>query len=147
MRFMILVKGDANTEAGVMPTAQELSDMHKFNQELVRAGMMLAGEGLHPTSRAKRVRFAGKGKPTVIDGPFTETKEIIAGYWLIQAKSMDEAVEWMKRAPFDGSEIEIRQVFEAADFGDLQDQVPEVFEEERVWREGGTSDAQRSDAR
>jgi hypothetical protein len=114
---MVIVKANKDSEAGVMPTEQILAEMGKFNEELVKAGVMLAGDGLHPSSRGKRVRFSGQG-PTVIDGPFAETKELIAGYWLWQVKSMDEAVEWLKRAPFDGgAEVEIRPVFEAEDFG------------------------------
>jgi hypothetical protein len=132
---MILVKADADSEAGVLPTEELLTEMGKFNEELVRAGVMLAGEGLHPSSKGKRVRFEGKKKRTVIDGPFAETKELIAGFWLIQAKSMDEAVEWVKRAPFESSDVEIRQVFEAEDFGELTKKVPEVFEAERKFRE------------
>jgi|SRR3984893_4879963 len=117
MRFMVIVKADKNSEAGVMPSREILTAMGKFNEELVKAGVMLAGEGLHPTSKGKRVRFSD-GKHTVIDGPFTESKELIAGFWLWQVRSMDEAIEWLKRSPFDGgTEIEIRQVFEADDFG------------------------------
>jgi hypothetical protein len=120
MRFMVIVKADKNSEAGIMPDEKLLAEMGKYNEELAKAGVMLAGEGLHPTSKGKRVRFSGS-KRTVIDGPFSETKELIAGFWLIQAKSMAEAVEWVKRAPnpMPGteSEIEIRQVFEAEDFG------------------------------
>src|SRR5258708_6433985 len=117
MRFMVIVKADKNSEAGVMPSREILTAMGKFNEELVKAGVMLAGEGLHPTSKGKRVRFSG-GKHTVVDGPFTESKELIAGFWLWQVRSMEEAVEWLKRSPFDGgTEIEIRQVFEADDFG------------------------------
>ncbi len=117
MRFMVLVKEDEDSEAGVMPSAEQLTEMGKFNDELVKAGVMLAGEGLHPSSKGVRVRFSGKER-TVIDGPFAETKELIAGFWLLQVKSRDEAIEWIKRAPFDGgTEIEIRQVFEAEDFG------------------------------
>ncbi len=119
MRVMVIVKANADTEAGVMPTERELADMGNFNEELVKAGVMLAGEGLHPSPRGKRVRFEGTRR-TVIDGPFAETKELIAGYWLWQVKSMDEAVEWAKRIPNGGtnpSEVEIRQVFEAEDFG------------------------------
>jgi hypothetical protein len=142
MRFMVLVKANAESEAGVMPTEQLLADMGKFNEELVKAGVMLAGEGLHPSSKGKRIRFEGTKKRTVIDGPFTETKELIAGFWLLQAKSMDEVVEWMKRAPFEGEEIEIRQVFEEEDFGDMVEKLPEVFELERKLRE--RSDAGRS---
>jgi hypothetical protein len=119
MRFMILIKADKNTEAGVMPSEKLLTEMGKFNEELVKAGVMLAGEGLHPSSKGARVRFSGT-KRTVIDGPFTETKELIAGFWLWQVKSKEEAIEWVKRCPnpLEGdSEIEIRQVFEAEDFG------------------------------
>ncbi len=134
MRVMVLVKADKNSEAGILPSAQLLTDMGKFNEELVKAGVMLAGEGIHPSSKGKRVRFAG-GKKTVIDGPFSETKELIAGFWMWQVKSIEEAVEWLKRAPFEETEVEIRPVFEAADFGDLQQEVPEVFEAERKFRE------------
>src|SRR5688500_15748422 len=138
MRFMILVKADKNSEAGVLPDAKLLSDMGKYNEELIKAGVMLAGEGLHPSSRGARVRFSGERR-TVIDGPFSETKELIAGFWLFEVKSKEEAIEWVKRAPnpMPGteSEIEIRQVYEAADFGDLQDQVPEVFEAEQRFRD------------
>src|SRR6266566_2185635 len=116
MRFMVIVKADKNSEAGVLPSKEVFAAMGKFNEELVRAGVMLAGEGLQPSSKGKRVRFSGQQR-TVIDGPFTETKELIAGFWLWQVKSMEEAVEWLKRAPFDGgTEVEIRQVFEASDF-------------------------------
>jgi hypothetical protein len=118
MRVMVLVKASKESEAGVLPSTELLTEMGKFNDELVKAGVMLAGEGLHPTSNAKRVRFSGKDR-TVIDGPFAETKELVAGFWLWQVKSMAEAVEWLKRAPFDGgTEVEIRRVFEAADFGE-----------------------------
>jgi hypothetical protein len=128
MRFMVIVKADKNSEAGVMPSRELLTAMGKFNEELVKAGVMLAGEGLHPTSKGKRVRFSG-GKHTIIDGPFTESKELIAGFWLWQVRSMDEAVEWLKRSPFDGgTEIEIRQVFEADDFG--AELTPELREQE-----------------
>ena len=117
MRVMVVVKATRDSEAGVMPSQQLLSDMGKFNDELVKAGVMLAGEGLHPTSRGKRVRFEGK-KRTVLDGPFAETKELIAGFWLWQVKNLAEAVEWLKRAPFDGgTEVELRPVFETEDFG------------------------------
>ena len=117
MRVMVIVKASKESEAGVMPDEKMLSEMGKYNEELVKAGIMLAGEGLHPTSKAKRVRFTGKER-AVIDGPFAETKELVAGYWLWQVKSMDEAVQWLKRAPFDGgAEVEIRPVFEAEDFG------------------------------
>ncbi len=118
MRVMVIVKASKESEAGVMPTAQLLTDMGKFNEELVKAGVLLAADGLHATSKGKRVRFSGQQR-TVIDGPFAETRELIAGYWIWQVKSMEEAVEWLKRAPFDGgAEVEIRPVFEAADFGE-----------------------------
>src|SRR5438874_9075824 len=120
MRFMILVKADKNSEAGVLPSEKLLTEMGKFNEELVKAGVMLAGEGLHPSSKGARVKFSGD-KRTVTDGPFTEAKELIAGFWLWQVKSKEEAIEWAKRCPnpMPGteSEIEIRQVFEAEDFG------------------------------
>ena len=117
MRVMVIVKADKDSEAGVMPTEKLLTDMGKYNEELVKAGIMLAGEGLHPSKKGKRMKFSGTTR-TVIDGPFTETKELVAGFWLWQVRSMDEAVEWLKRAPFDGgTEIEIRPVFGAEDFG------------------------------
>ncbi|HXI14458.1 MAG TPA: YciI family protein [Thermoanaerobaculia bacterium] len=117
MRVMVLVKGDKNSEAGTMPDEKLLSEMMQFNEELVKAGVMLAGDGLHPSSKGARVRFDGK-KRTVIDGPFAETKELLAGYWVWQVKSFDEAIEWLKRAPFDGgTEIELRPIFESEDFG------------------------------
>ena len=132
MRVMVIVKADKNSEAGVLPDQKILTDMGKYNEELVKAGIMLAGEGLHPSSKGKRVRFSGE-KRTVIDGPFTEAKELIAGFWLWQVKSMEEAVEWLKRAPFDGgTEIEIRQVFEAEDFG--AEFTPELREQEERLR-------------
>src|SRR6266446_636330 len=112
---MILIKADKNTEAGVLPSEKLLTEMGKFNEELVKAGVMLAGEGLQPSSKGARVRFS-KGKRTVIDGPFAETKELVAGFWLWQVKSREEAIEWLKRAPFEDTEVEIRQVFETADF-------------------------------
>jgi len=117
MRVMVLVKASPESEAGVMPSSEMLGAMGKFNEELVKAGIMLAGEGLHPTSKAARVKFSPDGRRTVIDGPFAETKELVAGFWLWQVKSMDEAIEWLKRAPFENEEIEIRPVFEAEDFG------------------------------
>ena len=134
MRFMILVKADKNTEAGVMPSEQLLADMGKFNEELVKAGVLLAGEGLQPSSKGARVKFSG-AKRTVIDGPFAEVKELIAGFWLIEAKSKEEAIEWVKRIPNptgDESEIEIRQVFEAEDFG--AEFTPELREQEAQLR-------------
>lgn len=118
MRVMVIVPGNKDSEAGVLPSKELLTEMGKFNEELVKAGVMLAGEGLHPTSKGVRVKFSGE-KRTVIDGPFTESKELVAGFWLWQVKSMEEAIEWLKRAPFGGGvEIEIRPVFETADFGD-----------------------------
>jgi len=131
MRFMVLVKGDKDSEEGVLPDKKILTEMGKFNEELVKAGVMLAGEGLHPSSKGARVKFSG-GKRTVIDGPFTEAKELIAGFWLWQVKSMDEAIEWLKRAPFDETEVEIRQVFEAEDFG--AEFTPELREQEERLR-------------
>src|SRR5215470_11169067 len=111
MRFMVMVKANADSEAGKMPSEKLLAEMTKYNEQLVKAGVMLAGEGLHPSSRGARVRFDG-AKQTVIDGPFTETKELVAGFWLWQVKSREEAIEWLKRAPFQEGEVEIRQVFE-----------------------------------
>jgi hypothetical protein len=133
MRVMVLVKASPESEAGQMPSTEILAAMGKYNEELVRAGVMLAGEGLAPTSRGKRVQFNGATERRVIDGPFTETKELIAGYWLWQVKSIDEAVEWLKRAPFQEGTVEIRQVFEEEDFGD--EFTPELREQERRIRE------------
>ena len=134
MRFMVLIKADKDSEAGVLPNEQLLTAMGKFNQELVNAGVMLAGEGLHPSSKGARVKFSGE-KRTVIDGPFTEAKELIAGFWIWQVNSKEEAIEWVKRCPnpMGGeSEIEIRQVFEAEDFGD--EFTPELREQEERLR-------------
>jgi hypothetical protein len=134
MRFIVLVKATKSSEAGVMPSERLLTEMGKYNEELVNAGVMLAGEGLHPSSKGKRVRFSD-GQRTVIDGPFAETKELVAGYWLFQAKSMDEAVEWVKRCPNpsdEEAEIEIRQVFEAEDFG--AELTPELRKQEEDLR-------------
>ena len=131
MRFMVIVKASKNSEAGVMPTEKMLSEMGKFNEELVKAGVMLAGEGLQASSKGARLRFSG-GNKTVIDGPFAETKELIAGFWLWQVNSLEEAIEWLKRAPFEDTEVEIRQVFEAADFGD--EFTPELREQEERLR-------------
>ena len=131
MRFMVLVKASEDSEAGVMPTEEQLAEMGKFNEEMVKAGVMLAGEGLHPSSKGARVKFSGSER-TITDGPFTETKELIAGFWLIQVKSREEAIEWIKRCPnpHDGeSEIEIRRVFEAEDFG--EEFTPELREQEQ----------------
>jgi hypothetical protein len=127
MRFMVLVKANQDSEAGVMPDKKMLTEMGKFNEQLAQAGVMLAGEGLHPSSKGVRVRFSG-GKRTVVDGPFAETKELVAGFWLWQVKSKAEAIEWLKRAPFQEGEVEIRQVFEADDFG--PEFTPELREQE-----------------
>jgi hypothetical protein len=126
---MVIVKASKESEAGVLPDTELLTKMGKYNEQLVKAGVMLAGDGLQASSKGKRVKFSGE-KRTVIDGPFTEAKELIAGYWIWQVRSMDEAVEWLKRAPFDGgTEVEIRSVFEAADFG--ENFTPELREQER----------------
>ena len=136
MRFMVMIKADKNTEAGVMPSEKLLTDMGKYNEELVKAGVLLDGNGLQPSSKGARVKFSGS-KRTVTDGPFAETKELIAGYWLFQVKSKEEAIEWVKRCPnpLEGeAEIEIRQVFEAEDFG--AEFTPELREQEqRVWEQ------------
>jgi hypothetical protein len=125
---MVIVKADKNSEAGILPSKEILEKMGKYNEELVKAGVMLAGEGLQSSAQGKRIKFSGD-KRTVTDGPFTETKELIAGFWLWQVRSMDEAVEWLKRAPFDGgTEIEIRRIFEAEDFG--ENMSPELSEQE-----------------
>jgi hypothetical protein len=129
MRFMVLVKANEESEAGVMPSEEALAEMGKYNEELVNAGVMLAGEGLQASSKGARVAFPER---KVIDGPFSETKELLAGYWLIQVKSLDEAIEWVKRAPFEEGEVEIRQVFETEDFGD--ELTPELREQEERLR-------------
>jgi len=117
MRFMLIIKADTNTEAGVLPSKELVAAMDEFNEKMVKAGVLLAAEGLHPSSKGARITFHGGGKRTVTDGPFTEAKELIAGFWLIQVKSKEEAIEWASRVPFtDGEEIELRQVFEASDF-------------------------------
>lgn len=134
MRFMVMIKADKNTEAGVMPSEELLAEMGRYNEELVRAGVLLAAEGLQPSSKGARVRFSGRER-TVIDGPFAETKELLAGFWLIQVKSLDEAIEWVKRCPnpLEGeSEIEIRRVFEADDFG--AELTPDLREQEERLR-------------
>ena len=132
MRFMVIVKANPESEAGVLPDKEILTKMTQFNQELVNAGVMLAGEGLQPSSKGARVKFEGK-KRTVTDGPFAEAKELIAGFWLWQVKSKEEALEWLKRAPFDGgTEVELRQVFESEDFGD--NFPPELREQEEKMR-------------
>jgi len=144
MRFMVIVKADKSSEAGVLPDQKLLDEMGKFNEELVKAGVMLAGEGLHPSSKGARVRFSGS-KRTVIDGPFSETKELVAGFWLIQVKSKEEAIEWVKRIPnpMPGteSEIEIRQVFEADDFG--AEYTPELRERDKRIEEQMVANAKR----
>ena len=127
MRVMVLVKADKESEAGALPDEKILTEMGQFNEELFKAGVMLAGEGLQPSSKGARVRFSG-AKRTVIDGPFTEAKELIAGFWLWQVESMEEAIDWLKRAPFDQTEVEIRQVFETEDFGPAM--TPELREQE-----------------
>jgi hypothetical protein len=128
MRFMVLVKASKESEKGVMPTAAELEKMGKFNEELIKAGVMLAGDGLHPSVKAKRVRYDGKSA-TVIDGPFAETKELVAGYWVWQCKSVEEAVAWLKRAPFNpGDEVELRPIFEMSDFAEVPDVVKNQYE-------------------
>jgi hypothetical protein len=132
MRFMVIVKADKNSEAGVLPSHELLAEMGKFNEELVKAGVMLAGEGLQASSKGARVTFSGN-KRTVTDGPFAETKELVAGFWLWQVRSKEEAIEWLKRAPFWEGEVEIRQVFEAEDFG--AEFTPELREQEERLRE------------
>ena len=131
MRFMIIVKANKDTEAGALPSTKELADMGTFNEELSKAGVMLAGEGLHPSSKGARVRFE-HGKKTVTDGPFSATNELVAGYWMWQVKSKQEAIEWLKRAPFQDAVVEIRQVYEAEDFGDAF--TPELREQEERLR-------------
>ena len=134
MKFMVMIKADHNSEAGVMPSEQLLADMGRFNEELVKAGVMLAGEGLHPSSRGARVRFSGKGR-TVVEGPFAETKELVAGFWLWKCASLPEAISWVKRCPnpmLGESEVESRQVFEAEDFGEAF--TPELREQEERLR-------------
>jgi hypothetical protein len=132
MRFMVIVKANKDSEAGVMPDRKLLERMGKYNEELAKAGIMLAGEGLQPSSKGKRIRFS-QNQPTVIDGPFAETKELVAGYWLLQAKSMDELVDWVKRAPFgEGAELEIRPLFELEDFG--AEFTPELRQQEEAIR-------------
>ena len=132
MRFMVIVKADKNTEAGVMPSTELLTAMGAFNEQMVKAGVMLAGEGLHPTSKGARIKYSGK-QPSVSRGPFAVTTDLVAGFWLIQVASLEEAIEWMKRAPFDGgAEIELRQVFDAEDFGEAL--TPELREQEQRLR-------------
>ena len=141
MRFMVIVKANKESEAGVLPDQTILAAMGKFNEELVKAGVMLAGEGLHASSKGARVRFSGPKQRTVIDGPFSETKELIAGFWLWQVRSKDEAIEWLKRAPFQEGEVEIRQVFEQEDFG--AEFTPELREQEKRVQEKAKANAKR----
>ena len=137
MRVMVIVPGNKDSEAGVLPSKELLAEMGKFNEELVKAGVMLAGEGLHPTSKGVRVKFSGE-KRTVIDGPFIESKELVAGFWLWQVKSMEEAIDWLKRAPFGGGvEIEIRPVFETEDFG--ENLTPELKAQQERLRKQATA--------
>jgi hypothetical protein len=136
MRFMAMVKANKDSEAGKLPSQQELAEMGKFNEELVKAGVMLAGEGLQASSKGARIAFSGD-KRTVIDGPFAETKELIAGFWILQVKSKEEAIEWIKRSPFREGEVEIRQVFEAEDFG--ENFTPELREQEERLRAQSSS--------
>jgi hypothetical protein len=141
MRFMVIVKASPESEAGQMPSQELLAAMGRYNEELARAGVMLAGDGLRPSSKGARVRFEGTRR-TVIDGPFAETKELVAGYWIWQCTSMDEAIEWLKRAPFDGgAEVELRQVFEPEDFG--AELTPELREQEKRAWEQARKNAQR----
>src|SRR5687768_2259975 len=135
MRFMMLVKANKDSEAGVLPTKEQIDEMGAYNEELIKAGVMLAGEGLQASSKGFKVRFGEGGKNTVIDGPFTEAKELLAGYWIIQVKSREEAIEWAKRVPFQpGDELEVRQIFELEDFpeGTIS---PEIAAQENGWRE------------
>jgi len=132
MRFMVLVPASKESEAGVMPSTELLTKMGKFNEEMIKAGVMLEGDGLQPSSKGARIKFT-ESKPVVIDGPFTESKELVAGYWIIQVKSKEEAIEWLKRAPFgDGTQLEIRQIFEAEDFG--PELTPEMRERDQRLR-------------
>jgi len=132
MRFMVIVKANKDSEAGILPIKEILTEMGKFNQELIKAGVMLAGEGLQASSKGVRIRFSGD-KQTVIDGPFAETKELVAGFWIWKVKSKDEAIQWLKRAPFRDGEVEIRQIFEMEDFGDAA--TPELKQQEARLRE------------
>jgi hypothetical protein len=137
MRFMVIVKANEDSENGVMPTEQQLAEMGAYNEELVRSGVMLAGEGLHPSSKGARVRFDKDGRTTVVDGPFAETKELIAGFWILEVSSREEVIEWIRKAPFRDDELEIRQVFSADDFGDAF--TPELREQEERQRASVTA--------
>lgn len=138
MKFIVFVPGNADTENGVMPTEAELTEMTEFNERMFAAGVMIGGDGLHPTSKGARVHY-GDGDATVTDGPFAESKEIVAGYWLMQARSLDEVKEWMRQAPFKQDYVEIRQVFDAADFGDAL--TPELLEREEAMRSANEGQA------
>jgi hypothetical protein len=143
MRFMVLVKANRDSEAGVLPDQKILTEMGNFNEQLVKAGVMLAGEGLQPSSKGARVKFGADGKKTVTDGPFAETKELVAGFWLWQVKSKEEAIEWLKRAPFGGdTEVELRQVFETEDFA-ANDPTGEIREQEERLRSRVAANAKR----
>ena len=131
MRFMMIVKGNADSEAGVMPPPEVLEEMTRFNEQLVKAGIMLAGEGLHPTSKGFKVAYDGPSKRTVTDGPFAEAKEVLAGYWIIETKTREEAIEWAKRVPFQEGELEVRQIFSDEDFAEI---APEVAAKEAELR-------------
>ena len=133
MRFMVIVKASEDSKNGVMPTEQQLAEMGAYNEELVRAGIMLAGEGLHPSSKGARVRFDKEGNASVVDGPFAETKELVAGFWILEVSSREEVLEWVRKAPFRGGEVEVRQVFADDDFGDAM--TPELREKENRMRE------------
>ncbi len=133
MRFMVIVKASEDSENGVLPTEQQLTEMAAYNEKLVKAGIMLAGEGLHPSSKGARVRFDKEGNATVVDGPFAETKELVAGFWILEVSSREEVLEWIKKAPFRDSEVEVRQVFADDDFGDAF--TPELREKENQMRE------------
>jgi hypothetical protein len=137
MRFMVIVKANEDTEKGVLPTKEELTEMGAFNEELVKAGVMLAGEGLHPSSKGVRLQYDSTGASTVVDGPFAETKELIAGFWILEVSSREEVLEWMKKAPLRGGEVEVRQVFAAEDFGDAY--TPELRAQEDSQRERVTA--------
>src|SRR5438876_757385 len=141
MRVMVIVKANKDSEAGVLPDQKIRTEMGKFNEELAKAGVMLAGEGLQASSKGARVRFEGPKKRTVIDGPFAETKELVAGFWLWQVKSMDEAIEWLKRSPFQEGEVEIRQVFETEDFG--ENLTPELLKQDREGGKRAAANAKR----
>jgi hypothetical protein len=140
MRFIVFVKATDESEAGVLPTTEEIGAMTRYNEELVKAGVMLAGEGLHPSSRGARISYSGD-KTTVTDGPFSEAKELVAGFWIIQCRDKDEAIEWLKRAPFEDGQVEIRQVFETEEFSEVM--TPEMIEQEKKLAKQAAANAQR----